>query len=168
MNILYWNQCDSLSKRNCRWWIWNWRRKNGSVFNTPDIWWERVGQRGIFILLHAEDNNNLQNFLYWKYARFYLETLDDDECLSFFIVYKTGYHYSFMLYFWKSRYYKNIKLLFHFMVHHIGKNCWIPLTDMFEISISSSCIIFINILYQYLLAVPYLSFIILFLFCFRF
>ena len=59
-------------------------KKNRSVFNTPGISWERVGERGIFILLQAEDNNNWQNFLCWKYARFYLEMLDDNECLSFF------------------------------------------------------------------------------------
>ena len=59
-------------------------KKKWQCFIKPGIWWERVGRRGIFIVLHAEDNNNRHNFPYWKYASFYLELLDDDECLSFF------------------------------------------------------------------------------------
>ena len=51
--------------------------------------------------------------------------------------------YSFVLYFWTYWYYKNIKFSFYFMFHHIGRNCWITLTDMFQISISCCCTIFI-------------------------
>ena len=60
----------------------------------------------------------------------------------FILVYKTEYHIR-LLYFWTYWYYKNIKLSFYFMFHHIGRNCWITLTDMFQISISCCCTIFI-------------------------
>ena len=35
-------------------------------------------------LLHAEDNNNQTNFPYWKYGRFDLELLNEEECLTDF------------------------------------------------------------------------------------
>ena len=37
-----------------------------------------------FILLHADDNDNQSNLSHWKHAKFDLELLDDDKCLSDF------------------------------------------------------------------------------------
>ena len=135
-------------------------KKNRSVFNTPGISWERVGERGIFILLQAEDNNNWQNFLCWKYARFYLEMLDDNECLSFFQFIKQDIIIRLCHIFEHPDTIKTLNC--HFI------SCFIILEKIAEFHL------LICLKYQYLLAVPYLSrscyytIFILFLFCFCF
>ena len=57
------------------------------------------GQWEFFLLLHAEDNNNRQNFPYWKYSRFALQLLHHDKCLSDFRLTKKDTIY-FVSFFW--------------------------------------------------------------------
>ena len=73
-----------------KWWL-----KKIAVFLLGKTFHESVlDEVKLFILLHAQENNNRPNFPYWKYSRFDLVLLDNE-------VYKAKRHFIFPC-FWSS------------------------------------------------------------------
>ena len=59
-----------------KWWL-----KKIAVFLLGKTFHESVlDEVKLFILLHAQENNNRPNFPYWKYSRFDLVLLDNEVC----------------------------------------------------------------------------------------